>query len=93
MVDTTTIVKIGNVELTEAEAEEMYFNHKYIVQYRKIYQLGWCENYINPDGTYGGVYGTLIYTSEKPLTKRGRFFALTAAEVNDLLGFKILIER
>lgn len=92
MVD-TTIVKIGNVELTETEAEEMYFNHKYIVQYRKIYQLGWCSNYINSNGTYGGVYGYLIYTSEKPLTKRGRFFALTAAEVNNLLGFKILIER
>jgi len=82
-------MKIGNIELTEKEANQFYFDKKrYIVSYRRIYQLNWCENYKHG----GGVYGTEIYyhKGDLPLTKKGRFFAMTAEQVNKLLGFNLL---
>lgn len=88
------MVKVGRIELTDAEALGMYFSEKrYIVTYRTVYVLEWCANYINPDGTYGGIYGREIYyhRGELPLTKRGRWFAKSAAEVNKLIGKDILV--
>lgn len=88
------MVKVGRIELTDAEALGMYFSGKrYIVAYRTVYALEWCANYTNPDGSHGGVYGREIYYhyGEMPLTRRGRWFAHTAAEVNKLIGKDILV--
>ena len=88
------MVKVGKVELADAEASELYFSGKrYIVTYRTVYVLEWCTNYTNPDGSHGGVYGREIYyhRGEMPLTKRGRWFSHTAAEVNKLIGKNILV--
>lgn len=80
-----TIIKIGNVELTEKEAEEAL--GKYIVTYRKIYEVRYSVN--------GGYYGTIVYTypeKECGLTRRGRYYVMDAATVNHILGFKLLNE-
>ena len=84
------IVKIGPVELTEKEAERLYGEHKYIVTYSKVFQL------FHGGKSYPHVYGQVIY--EKPtkdgvgLARRGRFYALTGAAVNSVLGFSLVNE-
>ena len=90
------VVKVGNIELMNSELNDFYFSGKrYLVAYRKVYALEWCENYVNPDGNYGGVYGHEIYyhDGKLPLTKRGRWAAKTAEEVNRLIGRDLLIVR
>lgn len=88
------IVKIGSVKLTESEARRYYFDEKkrYIIAYRRVYALEWCNNYINSDGSRGGVYGHEIYYHEGdlPLVKRGRFMAATAETVNRLCGYNLV---
>jgi hypothetical protein len=79
------IIKIGNVELTEDTAIRLYEEHKYIVTYSKIYALHWSN-------AQQGVYGTEIYKSTG-LTRKGRFFAMDAASINHILGFKLLNEN
>lgn len=76
------IIKIGSVELTESEAEKLHTDGKYIVTYSKIYQLFWSN-------AQKCVYGNVIYT-QKGMTKRGRYFAMTGAAINDLLGFELV---
>lgn len=80
------IIKIGSIELTKEEIKKFYYNHKYLVTYSKVYQL----NYSEPAGYYGNV----VYTCNRGenLAKRGRFHAMDAVEVNNLLGFKLLRE-
>lgn len=83
------IVKIGSIKLTEKEANDLYFSGKrYICSYRKVYQLNWCVNY----APRGGVYGTEIYyhQGDLPLTKRGRFLAVNAERVNQLIGHNLV---
>ena len=81
------INKIGNVELTADEARRYYENGKYIVTYSKIYSLHWSN-------AQQKVYGTVVYEKPKTvkigLAKRGRFFVLSADNVNGLLGFNLL---
>ena len=84
-----TIVKIGNVELTEAEALRLYEEGRYIVTGRKIYAL----HYSNAQRR---VYGSVVYQQPKsepmPLIARGRFHALCSADVNRLIGAELLNE-
>lgn len=87
------IVKIGSVKLTNKEANDLYFSGKrYIIAFRRVYALEWCANYINSDGSRGGVYGHEIYYHEGglPLVKRGRFMAATAETVNRLIGHNLV---
>lgn len=79
-----SIIKIGSVELTEMEAERLYEEEKYIVTYSKIYKLEYSD-------AQKMVYGREIY-NQRGLAKRGRYHTLTAAEVNHLLGFSLLME-
>ncbi len=81
---TEMIVKIGTVELTEQEAEKLYFEKKYIVNYSGVYQLFYSA-------AQRRVYGQKIYSS-KGLTKRGRFFAFTAEQVNRLIGIELVAD-
>lgn len=78
------IIKIGSVELTEAEALELYESRKYIVTYSRIYQLQYSS-------AQKRVYGTEIYR-QQGMTKRGRFYAMDAESVNDLIGFNLVLK-
>lgn len=81
-------LKAGRVELSREEAQEFVdANRVYIVAYRDIYFIDWCNN-------MGRYYARKIYTkfTALPLTKRGRFFAMDAKSVNDLLEFQLLAE-
>lgn len=81
----TEVVRVGNVELLPTEAYELYESGKYIVTYKTIYQL----HYSNAQKR---VYGSKIYNATGNMTLRGRWFALDAECINNLLGFKLLIE-
>lgn len=81
-------LKAGRVELSREEVDKLVeAGRVYIVAYRDIYVIDWCNN-------MGRYYARKIYTkfTDLPLTKRGRFFAYTAKWVNDLLGFQLLAE-
>jgi len=81
------IIKIGTIELSGFEAERLYESGKrYLVTYSKIYALDYSVN--------AGYHGRLIYKRQEKggFTRRGRFFAYPASEVNHLLGFKLLQE-
>ena len=84
------MVKMAGIEFDEREIIQAYFEHKYIVKYRTIYALEWCEN----------LYGCKVYAREIyyknfdiPLTKRGRFHLMSASEINKLLGFEFINEK
>lgn len=85
----SAIVKIGSVELTEDEAFRLYEEHKYIVAYKRVFELDYSV--VNRR-----VYGREVYrVSDKErcgLTRKGRFFAMSAHDVNHLLGFRLLQE-
>ena len=76
----------GTVELHPAELEWLYNRKQYIVKYRSIYQINYSRN------IKGGYYTVLLYKAENALTQRGRFKYYSAAEVNNMLGFKLLSE-
>ena len=78
------VIKIGNVQLTEAEALKIYNNGNYIITYSKIYQLFYSA-------AQRTIYGSVIY-QQPGLTKRGRYYIFTAAEVNRLLGYQLVNE-
>ena len=82
------IIKIGNIELTEEEAERLYTAGKvYLITYRKIYILEYSKN--------AGYHGRVLYirsTNCEPFTKKGRFYAYTAAQTNHLIGFNLFNE-
>ena len=80
-----TIVHIGPVELYASDAEKLCADGKYIVTYSRIYQL------FPPTAGYPYVKGQEIYYS-RGLAKRGRFHALTAADVNRLVGSPLVRE-
>lgn len=76
------MIKIGTVEFTEAEALD--YVGKYLVTFRKVFTIEYSVN--------GGIHGREIYyhQGDLPLTKRGRYFIKSAAEVNNMIGYKIL---
>lgn len=77
------IVKIGNVEFLPQEAAEMYEKGLFVVAFRRVYQV----NYSAAQNRY---YGQEVYCSAEPLTRRGRFFRMTGAAVNHLIGYELL---
>ena len=79
------VVKIGNVDLFPEEAAEAYERGLYIVAFRRVYQV----NYSAAQGRY---YGQEVYYSADslPLTRRGRYFSMSAAEVNRLIGHELM---
>ena len=79
-------IKVAGTYLHPAELEWLYNKKQYIVKYRSIYQINYSRNY------RGHYYARLIYKAENAITQRGRFEYYSAAEVNDLLGFKLLSE-
>ena len=82
------MVKIENIELTEAEASEYIRTGKrYLVTYSRIYYIDYSVN--------AGYHGSEIYRTPNKgehLTRRGRFYAYNEHEVNHLIGFNLLSE-
>ena len=80
------VVKIGRVELFPEEAQEASERGLYIVAFRRVYQV----NYSAAQRFY---YGQQVYYSPAamPLTRRGRYIAISGPEVNRLIGHELLI--
>ena len=79
-------IKVAGTYLHPSELEWLYNRKQYILRYKNIYQINYSRNY------RGHYYARLIYKAENALTQRGRFKYYSAAEVNNLLGFKLLSE-
>lgn len=69
---------IGGVELPREEAEMTYSRKLYIVAYTGVYQILFSQ-------AQDRYRGQKVY-SEKGLSRRGRFYAMTAPQVNELIG-------
>lgn len=82
-------VKFGSVELYGQEIKEYYESGRiFIVQYRKIYQI----RTFNAKNGCIPFAGNLLSTFQKPLTRRGRFYAMTAKQVNELVGLELVTQ-
>lgn len=79
------LVKIGNIELTEEEAQEIYSEGKYVCSYTGIFQV----NYSQVQKCF---YGQKV-VDYKGYAQRGRFYIQTASQINKVLGRKILREE
>jgi hypothetical protein len=79
--------KAGRVELSFVECDRIARRGQLIVAYRDIYELHWS----NAQGFY---YASKVYhyDGENALTKRGRWSAMSARDVNNLLGFELFVE-
>lgn len=75
-------MKIGKIQINDAEAWKIYESNQYIVTYGRVYQLHYSQ-------ASGMIYGNSIYQAPG-LCKRGTWQRMTAQEVNDLVGFKLL---
>ena len=79
-------IKVAGIDLHSAELEWLYNKKQYILRYKNIYQINYSRNY------KGNFHLQLLYKAENALTQRGRFDYASAAEVNRMLGFKLLSE-
>lgn len=81
-------VTIGTVTLPESEVAHYYESGLYLVMYTKVYQLF----YTAASRQY---YGQMVFhlpreKGQPGLVKRGRYKAMTAEQVNRLIGFDLL---
>ena len=81
--DTKIYCKVGNLKITEEEAFSVYESGKYIATYTAVYQ----PHYSQAQQT---VYFTAILTV-KGIAPRGKFYILTAEEINKYIGKDILL--
>ena len=81
----TVYCRAGNVELTKEDAERIYNNHLYIVSYSGIYQPHFSQ-------AQNRIYFTQICMN-KGMARRGRFYRLSAKEINHIMGFEYLNEN
>ena len=77
------IIKIGRDELTEEEVQKLYEEKKYICTSSSIYQI----NYSQAQKSF---YGSKLFSIG--LAGRGRYYALTAKEINDICKKPLLRE-
>lgn len=78
---------VGPVELFEQQINEyLEAGTRYIVAYKKVYEIV-TANY-KPG--FVPFRGQLVYSSSEALTRRGRYYAMSAKAVNNLLGFELL---
>lgn len=75
---------IGGVELLREEAEMMYSQKLYIVAYTGVYQILFSQ-------AQDRYYGQRVYR-ETGLSRKGRFYTMTAPQVNELIGEDLLDE-
>lgn len=74
--------KAGRVELTKEDAERIYTENKYICTSTAIYQPHFSQ-------AQNRIYFTKI-SDYKGLAGRGRFYTLTAEQINNVMGFEYL---
>lgn len=78
---------VGPVKLFEQQINEyLEAGNRYIVTYKKVYEIV-TANY-KPG--FVPFRGHLVYSSPEALTRRGRYYPMSAKAVNDLLGFELL---
>ena len=82
---TKEIVKIGNVEMSREKLEQIDIDNYYICSYVGVFQIFFSA-------AQNRYYGRKII-NKKGMAQRGRFYILSAKNINDILGQKILIER
>lgn len=73
---------VKKLELTQEDAQKLYLDGKYIVNGRHVYEL-----------VYDGLFKSKeVYMSKAllPLVARGRWLAVTAENVNRIVGFKLI---
>ena len=76
-------IKIGPVELFIEDAEKLYNEKKYILTSSKVYAICYSKCI--------GYYSAQIHHKPKAgYTRPGRFHAIDAKTVNDILGFELL---
>lgn len=78
-----TYCKAGKVELTEAEAFEIYESKKYIVTSYGIYQPEYHANQPEQRITFRKI------SDIHGIAKRGRYHRLTGDEINHIMGKEI----
>ena len=70
-------ITLAGIMFTRKEIEWMWENDvKYIVKGNKLYEIRYSQNY---EQHY---YAHKIFTFDEPQTHRGRYWAMTAEEVN-----------
>lgn len=74
--------KAGRVELTKEQAEKIYAEKRYICTSTAIWQPHFSQ-------AQNQIYFTKI-SDYKGLAGRGRFYALTAEQINHVMGFEYL---
>ena len=74
--------KAGRVELTKEDAERIYAEKKYICTSTAIWQPHFSQ-------AQNKIYFTKI-ADYKGLASRGRFYALTAEQINHVMGYEYL---
>lgn len=74
------IVTLAGIELTPEEAMKYYKENKYLVKYNGIYKIEYMKEKFRVKKIYDG----------KGLTKRGRFFAFDADQVNRLVEYQLV---
>lgn len=77
---------MNKCKATLADIEKAYLHNLYIVQYSSIYQP--MYSVVNAE-----LYTQKIYTTQhhKGLVKRGTYKLMTYREVNEAVGFKLLL--
>lgn len=73
-------VTLAGIEFTQEEAMKHYRENKYLVKYNGIYKIEYAKEKFRVKKIYDG----------KGLTKRGRFFAFDADQVNRLVEYKLV---
>lgn len=76
---------IGGVEPLREEVEMMYSQKLYIVAYTGVYQISFSQ-------AQDRCHGQRVY-SERGLSRKGRFYTMTAPQVNELIGKDLLDEN
>lgn len=66
------------------DIKEAHEEKRYIVTGKTVYQPFYSQN--------AGYYAQPVYISKELLTRRGRFFHMTAKAVNELIGLNLLRE-
>jgi hypothetical protein len=77
------IIKAGTTELTEQDAQRIYNNKKYVVNYSGVFQPHYSA-------AQNQVYFSKVINI-KGIAKRGRFYEMDAKTINNIIGHELLI--
>lgn len=76
---------IGGVEPLREEVEMTYSQKLYIVAYTGVYQISFSQ-------AQDRYHGQRVYSERGP-SRKGKFYAMTAPQVNELIGKDLLDEN